>query len=146
MRKLLVVMAALVAGAVLYPAAAGSAEEWCWNDPTLAINGRAVHFQIGAPISKKELVRNTALTVVIPSNVSANLTGAGNENFPMSVTLLQTGAPWLGFGPIPVSATAVVSVDGSVPTALKVVQANLGEIGGASGLGGVSMLAPVLVQ
>ena len=146
MRRILLGLVVAVAAVVLYPTDRASAEDWCWNDPTLSINGRAVHFLIGAPLPKRELVRNSTLTVVVPSNVTANLAGAGVQNFPMSVTISSTGLPWSGIGPILVTATATVTVTPDVATRFRANQASVGILNEVGGVGGVTMLLSLSVQ
>src|SRR5262249_6854320 len=79
------------------PAAAG--EFWCWDDPTLVVGGQTVHLSLGVPVQHRGLAHGSALTVTVPANVSAHLTGTNARNFPLTVTLVQDGQ-WSGAGAI----------------------------------------------
>jgi hypothetical protein len=144
--SLMLVACALVAGLALAPAGpTRAADEWCWNDPTLVINGKTVHIDIGAPVSMKDLIFNSSITVIVPANVTASLSGTNAVNFPTTVTLVQSGT-WAGTGPVSVTATAVVDVSSSVAAGLKAWQSDIGTVTQTSGVGGVAMTLTFGVQ
>lgn len=129
---------ALVAALALVPGAASAQMEWCWNDPTLVVNGKTVHINLGAPVDRRTLINNSAVTVTVPENVDAHLTGAGVLNFPMSVTLLRSGT-WSGSGDIPVTVTGTVLITPDTSTGLKTRQSDTGELRQTFGVGGTVM-------
>ncbi len=141
------IVVAVIALASLAPAGSVRAfDDWCWNDPTLVVNGTVVHIGLGAPMSKRSLVRASSVTVSVPDNVKAHLTGAKGANFPMQVTLVRSGT-WSGNGPVPVTVTGQVNVDPSTPTGLKVWQPGRGGLNlQTTGSGGAAMTLTFAVQ
>jgi hypothetical protein len=69
----------IVAGSAR-PAPASADLIWCWDDPTLVVNGSAVHLRVGVPAGARK-VSTASLTVVVPANVKAHLSGAGARCF-----------------------------------------------------------------
>ncbi len=135
----------VLASVALAPATPTRADDWCWNDPTLSINGRTVHIDVGAPVDKRTLVHASTIVVTVPINVDAQLTGTNSPNFPTDVTLVRAGT-WSGSGAVPVTATAVVDVESDVPAGLKAWQSNSGATWQTSGMGGVTMTLSFGVQ
>jgi hypothetical protein len=115
----------MLAVGALAPTPTAAGWVWCWSDPTLVIDGRVVHIDVGVPVDDRQQVTGSTLTVTVPANVTAHLSGVNAENFPITVTLVR-GGPWNGKGDIPVTATAVVSAPAGVPTALWAWQAGGG--------------------
>ena len=136
---------ALVAVLALAPGTTSAQLEWCWNDPTLVVNGKTVHINLGAPVDRRTLINNSVVTVTVPENVDAHLSGANTLNFPMSVTLLRSGT-WSGSGDIPVSVTGTVLITPGTPTGLKTRHSDTGELNQAFGVGGAVMALAIGVR
>lgn len=146
MRRMLVAVLALVAGLAFHLAAPAQAQsDWCWNDPTLVMNGKTVHIGIGAPVSMRNVIFQSSITVVVPTNVDASLSGTNATYFPTRVTLVQSGT-WDGSGPVPVTVSAVVNVASTVPTGLKAWQSGVGVVTQTNGTGGLAMALSFDVQ
>ena len=111
MKRLLLLAFALVAATVLYPTTGARADDWCWSDPTLVVNGKTVHIDTGGPIAKKTLMRSSTIVVTVPTNVDAQLTGAKTLNFPMNVSLVRAGV-WSGTGAVPSSSGRSAAASG----------------------------------
>jgi hypothetical protein len=147
MRHLFRLVPLLALVLVLLPAVArpARADDWCWADPTLVINGKTVHLDTGAPLPKKELIRASTVVVTVPVNVDAHLTGVNAPNFPMTVQLVRAGV-WSGVGAVPVTATGVVDAPSDVPTAFKTWQSNTGATVQTQAWGGQTMTLSFTVQ
>jgi hypothetical protein len=146
MRRLtLTAIAALVLaviGLVRGPAPALADWVWCWDDPTLTVNGRVVHINTGVPTDQRKLIENIVLTVVVPEGVSANLSGvnaAQGTGSLRTITVLQYAGTYSGTGPIPVVVTAAVTGPAGVTTMLTAWQASVGDRGQTSGVTGTAM-------
>lgn len=82
---------------------------WCWDDPIVSIQGHLLEIKTGQPLLNLLTMRNTALQIVIPSNVSGSVVLNDISAFPMQTTISPTGAAWSGKGSIPVTIKAVVT-------------------------------------
>jgi hypothetical protein len=136
-------------GLVRGPAPALADWVWCWDDPTLTVNGRVVHINTGVPTDQRKLIEHVVLTVVVPEGVSANLSGvnaAQGTGSLRTITVLQYAGTYSGSGPIPVTVTATVSGPAGVPTMLSAWQASVGDHGQTSGVTGAAMTLAFNVQ
>jgi hypothetical protein len=122
---------------------------WCWDDPTLTVNGRVVHINTGVPTDQRKLIDNIVLTVTVPEGVSANLSGvnaAQGTGSLRTITVLQYAGTYSGSGPVPVTVTATVSGPPDVPTMLTAWQASMGDRGQTSRVTGAAMTLAFNVQ
>ena len=136
-----VTLAVLVlnAGALLWPPRpAFSDMEWCYQDPTLVIEGRTVHFNVGVPRAHLTSVTGSTLTVVVPTNVQARLSGTNAAYFPITVQLEREGV-WTGTGDIPVRAYATVYAPAGVPTRFVAQQSGTSTVAAMHGTANVPM-------
>jgi hypothetical protein len=104
--RLLSVRAAIVAalivigGIALYPAAPASADDWCWDDPILLIDGKLVNVNVGVKGGSSTVrarVRNAHTKVFLPRNVSASVVGFTNLYFPETAEIVRVD--WLQYEP-----------------------------------------------
>ena len=146
----LVALLAFVA-LVQQPGTASASVGWCLDDPTLVVNGRTVHINIGVPSDLRRSVDYVTLVVEVPSNVSASLSGTnaaqGTGILGVRSTLSFTGAIYSGTGPIPVTVTATVNSAVVMPTRLSAWQSSVGDRGDITGISNIPMvLLPISVQ
>jgi hypothetical protein len=137
-RMLLAVLLLSAIAVVQHQAPAFAGVAWCWEDPTLVINGKVVHINLGVPQDQRSLVTRSTLVVTVPEDVPANLSGVSATNFPIAVTLVRSGT-WDGSSALLVTANAVVYASDDVATALQVWQANTGAGTIVSGTSGTKM-------
>jgi hypothetical protein len=135
----------LVVTAWARPAPASADLIWCWDDPTVAINGNAVHIRVGVPADGRQERISMALTLRVPANVQAHLSGAAARSFPYDLTLSHDG-PYSGSGPIPVTIVVVVAGPPDMPAALHIWQSSVGALGEVRGTAGVPMVSTIAVQ
>jgi hypothetical protein len=117
------------------------------SDPTLTLNGTAIHLAVGVPREQAHLVERVTLEVVVPANARAQLTGTnaarGIGSLPIQTRLLHSGAPFTGSGPQPVTATATVhlrpGVTSDVAAGLFAWQAGVGAVGQTTGPAGSAL-------
>jgi len=99
---------------------------WCWNDPTLIINGRVVHIDLGVPQSQVGTVTDSTLTVTVPTGVPVTLAAVNAKHFitrlRIDVELVFAELNYDGRGPVPVRAEAVINAPPTTATALKAFQ------------------------
>jgi hypothetical protein len=136
--------AVLVAVASLFhrPAPAAADWVWCWDDPTLTVNGRVVHLNTGVPTDHRQVIESVVLTVTVPAGVTANLSGvnaAQGTGSLRTTTVLQYAGTYSGSGPIPVQVTATVIGPPGVPTQLTAWQASVGDRGQTAATMGMTM-------
>lgn len=126
MRKLLTLAAmALVLTAVALsarPHTASASGFWCYDDPTVVINGRVAHVELGVPEDQVGAVVGSTLTIVVPKNVNAQVSDA-NTGVPIGrlkvvVTLVHSNEVWDGVSPVNVSAFGSVVAKASFPASL----------------------------
>jgi hypothetical protein len=114
MRKLFTVSAAaamLLGSAAFQQLGHASAQTgWCFDDPTIHINGQTVHVTVAVPMSSKKSVQDVRLVVVLPENVDVKLDGpAGRPNGPLNtITTIVRSGSYDGTGAVPMTAYAVV--------------------------------------
>ncbi len=140
-RRLSVVVTALLMAALAIMrdgATASAGVAWCWDDPTPVIGGQAVHIDPGVALGQAGAVTSSALTVLLPSNVAAHLSGTSARTFPIGVSLARSGSR-RGSGDIPVTAQGVVNAGTSVSTGLKAWQSNGTFTAAAHGTSGATM-------
>src|SRR6266542_7063496 len=86
-----VALVACLAGITASPSPTRADLIWCWIDPTLVVNGDAVRIQVGVPLNQQPAVGKAELTVTVPANVTAYLSGTAATSFPMAVTIVRSG-------------------------------------------------------
>jgi hypothetical protein len=109
---------------------------WCWDDPTLTVNGLTAHINTGVPWDQRSLVTGTSLVVTVPTNVDAQLSGtnaAQGTGILGTTTQLVRSGTYSGVGPVPVFVTAIVNGATGIPVKLSVWQASVGDRGERSG-------------
>ncbi|MHB8577747.1 MAG: hypothetical protein ACYDCQ_20740 [Dehalococcoidia bacterium] len=114
MRRVFVALSAVsMAASMALPFAqhANAYEEWCFDDPIVAVNGNLMDVRVNLPLADLLTLRSTALTVTVPSNVSGAVVLNDISVFPMTTTIAHSKAAWSGAGAIPI--TVVVSVSAS---------------------------------
>lgn len=145
-------LAALVV-AVLLPAAllvagpahkAQASEWWCWDDPVLVVDGRAVHVLVGVPRGALGSVSIANVIVTVPNEVDAKLTALTAPRFPVNATIERAGHRRPD-GSFTVSATVTVQGAGSFPTGLMLTQAG-GGIAVAEGSSNTAMAQTLAVE
>jgi hypothetical protein len=109
MRRILPVLVLLVALAPLTARHAQAYESWCFDDPIISVNGRLVDVQVQMPVTSLLAMRSTALTVVIPRNVSGAVVVDDVSAFPMKTMIAATGPTWNGTGDLPITVVANVT-------------------------------------
>jgi hypothetical protein len=80
------IVAALIAigGIALSPASPASADDWCWDDPILLVDGQQVNINIGVKADRQTVrtrVRNAHTKVFLPRGVNASIVGYTNRYF-----------------------------------------------------------------
>lgn len=93
-----------------------AAEAWCFDDPVISINGRLLDIQVQMPVGNLFSMRATAVTVIVPRNVSGQVVLDDVSAFPMATTISATGPAWSGAGAIPVTIQTYVTADSSYAT------------------------------
>ena len=150
---LLVTAVAFVQGA----SRASAEVTWCLLDPTLVIDGKAVHLNVGVPKDQVKSVSEVTLVVTVPSNVRASLSGTQAANgigrLGIKTELSPTAPAWHGAGAVPVRVTATVHTapgaqraGAPLPTVLSAWQSSVGDLGQTSGTAGRPMTLPLHVR
>ena len=140
-----IALAAFAVALVQQPSRASADLGWCVNDPVLVINGRTVHINVAVPVEHRLLVTRSTLTVVVPANVPAQLSGINATNFPITIELVRRGTH-SGDGPVRVTAEAVVYGPDGMPTRLSAWQSNVGATTESYGTAGKRMTVTFGVQ
>ncbi len=122
----------------LWPRAASADIIWCFTDPVLVIEGKAVHIELAVPRDERQTVSSSTLVVTVPANLTAIMAGEGVQNFPIGVTVVRFGA-YSGSGPVPVTTTAVINGRPGMPTAVRIWQAGIKDRVVTTGVSGVPM-------
>jgi hypothetical protein len=91
---------------------------WCWDDPIVSVQGHLLEIRTGQPLANLLTMRSTALTVIVPQNVSGSVVLDDVSAFPMKTTISATGPAWKGSGAIPVTIEATVTAGKSYPVQL----------------------------
>jgi hypothetical protein len=94
------------------------ADDWCFDDPIVSVQGHLLDIRTSLPVANVITMRNTVVTVVIPSNVHGAVLVNNVSAFPMTTTISASGPAWSGAGGIPVSVQALVTADVSFPVVL----------------------------
>jgi len=126
------------------------ADEWCWNDPTLIVNGRILHIDLGVQRNQVSTVTDSTLVVTVPAGVTATLSGLNATNF---VTRLRIDVElvydptltYSGIGPVPVQAVASITAPSTTQTGLKIWAPGSGVLGQTTATGGRSMSLSVTI-
>jgi hypothetical protein len=124
-RRTLLVLAALLVGAVavalVQPAAAQMS--WCWGDPVISLNGQRVSIAAGVagdPVTVGKAVQRAETTVYVPAGVSGEVLSYTTEIFKdKKVTFVHTDAAWQPGQSMPV--TVVVSFKAKTNLPVQVV-------------------------
>jgi len=93
-------------------------EAWCFDDPLIAVNGRLMDVQMRMPVAYAQTARSTALTIIVPKNVTGIVVLDDVSAFPMHTTISATAPAWSGTGAIPVVIQAYVSSATTFPTSV----------------------------
>jgi hypothetical protein len=147
MRRL--VLAAIV-GALAWgvtaasPAATDADLVWCFSDPVLVVDGRAIHIDLGVPKEHRDDIVTSSLVVTVPSNVRAHLAGERAANFPIAVERM-IGPPQVG-DTITITVVGLISGPALMPTVLRVRQSAAGELALVPGRAGAPMQATFAVR
>jgi hypothetical protein len=83
-RAAIVAVLVIIGGIALYPASPASADDWCWDDPILMVDGQQVNINVGvqgAPQTVRSRVLNAHTTVFLPRGVNASIVGYTNRYF-----------------------------------------------------------------
>lgn len=118
---LILFVLALVAAA--RPPVASADVIWCWDDPVVLIDGRAVSISVGVyddPLTVMNDVQAAHFTIVVPNGVSTALVASTNLYFPEYVSFERRGT-WTPGQPIPVSVRVRFDATRELPARLKVV-------------------------
>lgn len=124
MRKLFTVSAAaamLLGSAAFQQLGYAAAEEfWCFDDPTIHVNGQVVHVTVAVPQDSKRSVQDVRLVVTLPENVEVKLDGpAGRPAGPLhTITTIVRSGSYNGSGAVPMTATATVDAPSSTAARL----------------------------
>jgi hypothetical protein len=96
---------ALVAAGIVQSRPAGAYELWCFDDPTVLINGRAVHINLGIQADQATILGSLAsasIVVHVPQGVTTQFVSAANTWYPETVTFkADKGGTWKS-GPVPI--------------------------------------------
>src|SRR5262245_23463625 len=93
--------------------------------------------KVEQPLANLLTMRSTALTVLVPSNVSASVVLDDISAFPMKTTISRTGAAWSGIGSIPITITATVTAASAYPVQVVATKLlSLGTVLSSSGASG----------
>ena len=145
-RLVLAALAALlllgVAAVRVPPARANVA--WCWNDPVLVVNGRAVQLKLGVPLSEAATVTDATLVVTVPAGVPATLAAANAAAFITRLRLdvvlaTDPSLAYNGTGPVPVRVEATINAPTSTKTGLAASHRGTVERGKTEATGGRPM-------
>jgi hypothetical protein len=114
----------LIASGARSARTASAGVAWCYDDPVLVINGQVVHITIGVE-ADRSAVTSSLLTVTVPANVDAHLSGVNNGGAAIgklnTVVALVPGPAVTGAS-IPVMVSATVNATSSFPVSLTVDQ------------------------
>jgi hypothetical protein len=92
--------------------------EWCFDDPIVAVNGNLMDIRVTMPLANLLTMRNTSLTVTVPSNVSGAVILNDISAFPMQTTIAHNKTTWSGKGSIPVTIGVLVTATTTYSTSV----------------------------
>lgn len=141
----------VIVATVQQPSRASAEVTLCITDPTLVVNGEAVHIEVGVPKNQVKSVTGVTLIVEVPAGVRASLSGThaarGIGRLGIKAELSFVPSAYDGAGPVPVNVTATVAgLSGRVTTTLSAWQPSVGELGHTSGPAGTPLSLPLAVQ
>jgi hypothetical protein len=123
-RLLVAVLVVLALGAHVRRATA--VDSWCADDPVVAINGLPLDVQVQLPTADALTLRSTALTIVIPRNVTGQVVVNDVSAFPMTTVIAATAPPWFGRGMLPITIQVEVTAAITVPVQVVATQTPTG--------------------
>jgi hypothetical protein len=122
---------ALVAtlGIGLAPNSARADEDWCADDPLVAIQGKVVDIEVGIPLAHiKDLTGPAVVNVYVPSNVSANVLLTTGLLYPITVNVIHTKSPWTPGTPVKVNVQTYVPASSAFNVDLLVFHTSLTKV------------------
>ncbi len=69
-----------------------ASEWWCWDDPVIVVDGRAIHVLAGVQRESRSSVMLAELVVTVPESLEASLKPVPSPQFPQQVTLERSGS------------------------------------------------------
>jgi len=100
---------------------AGAADEWCWEDPIVSIDGYVVHIDIGMSISDlAKLTGPVNVTVRIPQGVPASVICVDASYFSENVNIEHSGKRWKAGDSIPVDVSVDFQATGNFKVAMQI--------------------------
>jgi len=109
---------------VVRPAARVQADDgWCWDDPTLVLNGQTFHIDAGVPQAQRDGVTAVSITIMAPANVRAHLSGGTPDTLPTTVNLIRSPRRG-GSTPAEVTITGVVTGRSGTQVGMRVWRQN----------------------
>jgi hypothetical protein len=119
MRRLILLLSIAFLGISAFALAPHAhAEEWCFDDPIVSVNGNLMDIRVTMPLGNLLTMRSTTVTVVVPRNVPGAVILPDISAFPMTTRVSPTGPTWLGFGPIPVTVNVLVNAGSRYQTSV----------------------------
>ncbi len=100
---------------------AGAADEWCWEDPIVSINGHVVHIDLGmAKADLPKLTGTVQVTIFVPQGVPASVVNVDQTYFKENVRIMRSWEVWKSGEPIPVFVSVYVPSSSSVKVAMRI--------------------------
>jgi hypothetical protein len=120
-------MLALVVGLIGFTAISSprtaSADDWCWADPIVSIEGRKVQILTGvngAPELIRKHVQGATVIIYVPRGVDTKLLYTYSPLYPETTIFRTTDATWKEGSPIPVRVEVEFKAFKTMPAAVQV--------------------------
>ncbi len=126
---LLTAVAISMTGVIAMQSTAHADWDWCFDDPLTLVQGRVIDVQVGVPLtSVKNINGPVAVTVYVPSNVSANVVLSLGVLYPVSTQVVRTSEVWKAGTPVNVRVDVLAKSKAgtSFPVTMLVTHQNAG--------------------